>query len=160
MPRSLRHWASNVSSFPGSTRGSDSSSWGELYKQVAVSPLESFVSIVLESREICFSNIILISHNPWIIVYSYLRKWWNDDTLHGDHLKPFSECLKSLIMNPSSQRHFSAPGPPRYVGGGDPSCTAPNLEKWKSYSPAVCTRGVLYTVLSLPIKELLDSRSL
>jgi len=35
-------------------------------------------------------------------------------------------CRRSLIMNPSSQLHLTAPGPPRYEGGGDPSCTAPS----------------------------------
>lgn len=59
--------------------------------------------------------------------YNYFKKWWKLCTLHGDHLKPRSVCRKSDMMYPSSQRHFSAPGPPRYDGGGDPSCTAPNL---------------------------------
>ena len=45
-----------------------------------------------------------------------------------DHLNPLEVCLKSLIMNPSSHRHFLAPGPPRYEGGGEPSWTAPSLE--------------------------------
>ena len=45
-----------------------------------------------------------------------------------DHRKPLEVCRKSLIMNPSSQRHLRAPGPPKQDGGGEPSCTAPN--KW------------------------------
>jgi hypothetical protein len=39
VPRSIRHWASRLSSFPGNTRGSTASSWGLLNRQVAVSPL-------------------------------------------------------------------------------------------------------------------------
>lgn len=59
--------------------------------------------------------------------YNYFKKWWKLWTLHGDHLKPRSVCRRSDMIYPSSQRHFSAPGPPRYEGGGDPSWTAPNL---------------------------------
>lgn len=44
---------------------------------------------------------------------NYLRKWWKLWTLHADHLKPRSVCLRSDIMYPSSHLHFSAPGPPR-----------------------------------------------
>jgi hypothetical protein len=40
VPLSFLHWASRVSNFPGRTRGRDSSSWGELYRQLAVSPLK------------------------------------------------------------------------------------------------------------------------
>jgi len=50
---------------------------------------------------------------PLLLCLSYLRKWWNEATVHGDHLKPFSVWRKSLIIYPSSHRHFSAPGPPR-----------------------------------------------
>lgn len=41
VPRSFRHCASNVSNFPGRTRGKLSSSWGALNRQVAVSPLRN-----------------------------------------------------------------------------------------------------------------------
>ena len=40
VPRSLRPCASRERSLPGRTRGSDDSSWGLLYMQVAVSPLQ------------------------------------------------------------------------------------------------------------------------
>ena len=40
VPRSFRHWASKVKSFPGSTLARDSVSWGLLYMHVAVSPLK------------------------------------------------------------------------------------------------------------------------
>lgn len=39
VPRSFRHCASRVNSFPGNILGKDSSSCGELNRQVAVSPL-------------------------------------------------------------------------------------------------------------------------
>ena len=47
VPRSLRHCASRERSLPGRTRGSDDSSWGLLYMQVAVSPLQIGIGLVV-----------------------------------------------------------------------------------------------------------------
>ena len=41
VPLSFLHWASRLSNLPGRTRGRDSSSCGELYRHVAVSPLKN-----------------------------------------------------------------------------------------------------------------------
>lgn len=48
VPRSFLHWASRVSSFPGNILGKDSSSWGELNRHVAVSPLRKMRKIQIK----------------------------------------------------------------------------------------------------------------
>lgn len=75
-----------------------------------------------------FWDLANFNYAPFFIKITYLRKWWNCFMVQCDHLNPLEVCLKSLIMNPSSHRHFLAPGPPRYEGGGEPSWTAPSLE--------------------------------
>lgn len=56
---------------------------------------------------------LIYIHFSTIINKFYFRKWWKLWTLHADHLKPRSVCLKSDIIYPSSHLHFSAPGPPK-----------------------------------------------
>ena len=60
---------------------------------------------------------------------THFKKWWNCLTVQCDHLNPLEVWRRSLMMKPSSQRHLRAPGPPRYDGGGEPSCTAPRLKQ-------------------------------
>lgn len=99
VPRSLLHWASSDSKVPGKARPNASSSWGALWRQLAVSPLKC----------LSLNKVFALAKKNG----AHFRKWWKLCTLHGDHLKPRSVCLKSDIIYPSSQRHFSAPGPPR-----------------------------------------------
>ena len=73
-------------------------------------------------------NRILLTCLSVSLVSTHFKKWWNCLTVQWDHLKPLEVCRRSLMMKPSSHRHLRAPGPPRYDGGGEPSCTAPSLQ--------------------------------
>jgi hypothetical protein len=58
-------------------------------------------SYIVQKYSICLTPIKLrFLHNIYksFNIYTYFRKWWKDDILHGDHRNPLSVCRRSLMI--------------------------------------------------------------